>query len=420
MTNEIEIRRQIFKFKMYGFLKNLRFFEPYLVVYLLISNLDLLEIGLLYSIREIIVYIFEIPSGVIADRYGKKLELVLCFIFYILSFAFFFIGGTFYIFVIAMVLFGFGEAFRSGTHKAMIMAYLERRDIKSSKSEVYGSTRAFSMLGSSLSSLISIGLIFVLPDIKWFFIIVMIPYTLDLLLILSYPSCLNERRDVSFSFKEFIKENIASITYVFKNKKLVKVLLSSSGYNGTFKTLKDYIQPILLASGIGLFYFIDSDKIDDTYLTLGVLYAIVYFISAIASKYSSVFASKVGLEKTIDLAWLGFGLSVLLISIFNDNIVLVGIAFIFMYIATNIRRPLMVEKVGNKITQSKRASVLSIESQFTSLLVIVLAPLLGFIAEYYSIRLMMASVAVLIIVLYFLIVFSKIYSKDSLSEELDI
>lgn len=67
-------RLQIIKFGMYGLLKNLRFFEPFLLLYLIQSGLSLFQIGLLYSIREATMYIFEIPSGVIADRYGKKMN----------------------------------------------------------------------------------------------------------------------------------------------------------------------------------------------------------------------------------------------------------------------------------------------------------------------------------------------------------
>jgi len=64
---------QIFKFGMYGFLKNLMFFEPYLLYYLVtLSGLSFLQVGLLYSIRETTIYIFAILSGVMADRYGKK------------------------------------------------------------------------------------------------------------------------------------------------------------------------------------------------------------------------------------------------------------------------------------------------------------------------------------------------------------
>ena len=83
--------------RKYGLLKNLRFFEPYLYIYLLSLNIDLFHIGILFSIREIIIYIFEIPSGIIADEYGKKKELMICFLFYIISFVFFFVGGNFFI-----------------------------------------------------------------------------------------------------------------------------------------------------------------------------------------------------------------------------------------------------------------------------------------------------------------------------------
>ena len=108
MDNYALIKRdsQILKFSMYGFLKNLRFFEPYLIIYLLSFDISLFQIGILYSIREIITYIFEIPSGIIADQYGKKSELMMCFVFYIISFVFFFIGTKYSIIIIAMIFFG--------------------------------------------------------------------------------------------------------------------------------------------------------------------------------------------------------------------------------------------------------------------------------------------------------------------------
>ena len=186
-------RVQIAKFGMYGFLKNLRFFEPFLLLYLIQSGLNLFQIGLLYSIREATMYIFEIPSGVIADRYGKKNELIMCFLFYIVSFVIFFIGGNFLVFVIAIILYGLGEAFRSGTHKAMIMAYLDRHEIKESKSKVYGLTRSYSLMGSFVSSISAVILVLLLPNLNLLFIIAIIPYVLDLLLIVSYPSYLNQK-----------------------------------------------------------------------------------------------------------------------------------------------------------------------------------------------------------------------------------
>ena len=61
------------KFRTYGFLKNLRFFDPFLVLFFREMGLSFLEIGTLFSIREVATNLLEIPTGVIADAYGLSL-----------------------------------------------------------------------------------------------------------------------------------------------------------------------------------------------------------------------------------------------------------------------------------------------------------------------------------------------------------
>ncbi|WIF95943.1 MFS transporter [Caminicella sporogenes] len=168
--------KQIWKFCFYGFLKNLKFFEPYL---LNITNSNLFKIGILFSIKEIVTYIFEIPSGIFANNYGKKKELMLCFSFYIISFLFFFTGKNFFILALGMIFFGLGEAFRSGTHKAMIYSYLEQRGWFKHKTFVYGRTKSFSLLGSAVSAFLSIIFVLNFPSSRWIFLICIIPYILD-------------------------------------------------------------------------------------------------------------------------------------------------------------------------------------------------------------------------------------------------
>ena len=255
MNSTKEIKNQIMKFSFYGFLKNLRFFDPYLYLYFIESGLEYTEIGLLLAVREMIIYLFEIPSGVLADRFGKKTELIISFMFYIVSFILFYLGDGFIDYIVAMVFFGFGEAFRSGTHKAMIMAYLDKNDIKDSKSKVYGKTRSFSLVGSTISSLISIIFIMTLPNLSWLFIIAIIPYILDMILILTYPSFLNERIDSRFNLKEFLKENVRAIKYVMSSKNIRNLLIGSASYNAGFKSIKDYIQPLIVSITLSVVLF---------------------------------------------------------------------------------------------------------------------------------------------------------------------
>ena len=53
----------LFRFSLYGFLKNQRYFEPFLVLIFLEKGLSFFLIGLLIGFREVVVDLLEIPSG---------------------------------------------------------------------------------------------------------------------------------------------------------------------------------------------------------------------------------------------------------------------------------------------------------------------------------------------------------------------
>ncbi|MGS0971740.1 MAG: MFS transporter [Candidatus Izemoplasmataceae bacterium] len=405
--NEKAHKKQIIKFGFYGLLKNLRFFEPYMIIFFTMSGLSLFHVGLLYSIREIIVYIFEIPSGVIADRYGKKTELYACFIFYIISFIIFFFGTSFFVFAIAMFFFALGEAFRSGTHKSMIMAYLDHEDMKDSKSKVYGTTRSYSLIGSTIMSLISIVFVLYLPEIKYLFLIAIIPYTLDLFLIMSYPQSLNERQDSNFNLKEFIKHNVESIKYAFSHWKVTGLLLNASSYQAGFKSIKDYIQPLIVSMALGVLVFDSFNQEEHSKIYIGVIYAVIYLVSAYASKQAHKVEKLGSPKKIVQFMWLLSGGLLIILSAFTESIFVVFIVFLFLYVFLNIRRPLMVERLGNAVEKDKRASMLSVEAQTTSLLVALFAPLIGYIADH-SMSLLFTLVGIAMITIFFA---SSIFTK---------
>ncbi|MDY0023474.1 MAG: MFS transporter [Candidatus Izemoplasmatales bacterium] len=384
-----DFRLQVFKFEMYGFLKNLRFFEPYLIIYLTVSGLTLFQVGLLISIREIIIYIFEIPSGVIADMYGKKVELIICFIFYIISFLLFFIaGGAFWIFALAMILFGLGEAFRSGTHKSMIMSFLDHNEIKASKTKVYGQTRAMSLIGSMVMSLIPIGLFFFIPEllneIRWLFLLSIIPYVLDMILIASYPKYLNERREVSFNLKSFLKQNVESIKYTFKDRFVRRIVFDEALYQAGYKSIKDYVQPLIIALsvGAGLVAFTNYSQDENLKIYLGIIYAIIYLISSLASRYAYKVAKKANHFDLANIMWFMSAAIAIVLSFFLDNLFVIFGSFVLIYVFINLRKPVMVQEIGNASDTTKRASVLSIEAQLSSLLLVIFAPIIGALADY--------------------------------------
>lgn len=403
MHSLIKKDKQIKKFCYYGFFKNLRFFEPYLLIYLLTLGYSLFTIGLLFAFREIIVYLFEIPSGMIADHYGKKKELLLCFIFYIISFISFYLSSKGSI-MIAMLFFGLGEAFRSGTHKAMIISYLEQKKWNTEKTFVYGRTRSYSLLGSAISSLLSIIFIINFENLRGIFLIAIIPYFLDFLLILSYPPSLDEGSGEKLTLKEFKNLGVGHIKSLKNNKELKKIMLSSAFYDSIFKSIKDYIQPIILVLIVskGMMQFNSFTDDMTKKVILGVMYFIFYMFSSQVSKnvyrITRIFSASNLFNALFLYSSVVSGL--LMIFILKDNILGISICFLLFYVMKDGRRPLFVELSSHFMNKNERATMLSIESQFKALLTIILGPLFGFIADSYKIENLFILISIMYFILY--------------------
>ncbi|MHA1821551.1 MAG: MFS transporter [Promethearchaeota archaeon] len=404
----------VWKFCFYGFFKNLKFFEPYLLIIFITWGLNLFTIGILITVREITTYLFEVPSGILADRFGKKTILMSCFIFYILSFIFFFLGPSFYILMIAEFLFGMGDAMRSGTHKAMEMVWMEKNNYMRLKTFIYGRTRSYSLLGSTLSSLVSIVFMLSIPADKWIFIITIIPYIIDFILIATYPSYMNEHKEIKgHPVREFFKE-FKGLKVVFTDKRLGRALLSSSSFNAIYKTIKDYIQPIIKLFILALLLQLSLDNghtsnqfteaQQDFYikLILGIIYAIFYLLSSYSSKNAYKFRSRFSNPKTpMDIVFDMLSIILILIGVavgLSLPIVVV-LLYLFIYIFHNLRRPLVVDYLGDIMEKDKRASILSVDSLLKSVLVFIFAPLFGYIAEYVSIMGLFISLGVIFLLI---------------------
>ena len=389
---------QIKKFCAYGFLKNLKFFEPYLIIFLMSKGLNLFEIGILISIREVIVNLFEIPSGIIADYFGRKKELYLCFGFYIVSFGIFFMTNGFMMAMFAMMFFGLGEAFRSGTHKAMIYTYLDSKNWESEKTFVYGRTRSFSLIGSAISSVMGVVLILVVPDERYIFLFSIVPYILDLLLIISYPKFLDKAdKSKNSSFKDIIYSFIKGLK---GNYKLRRILVEEGMSEATFAFMKDLIGPIMevIIVGSGVFVIAGLSMEDNLKIILGLVYAIFNLFGSYFSKRAYLIK---GDRKSITCLYyfhIGIAVACLLLSLSMRQYVLVIVIYVALYILHSIRKPMFMDEVDNHIEKSSRATTISISSQIKSVFLMVFAPVLGFVADTIGVRSVMIILCVIFVV----------------------
>ncbi len=324
-----------------------------------------------------------------ADYFGRKKVLLVCFIFYQISFALFFFSNSFFLAALAMFFFGLGKAFRSGSHKAMIYTYLEQKGWEKNKTFVYGKTRSYSLLGTAISSVLAIAIILSVPHSRFIFLASIVPFVLDFFLILSYPNSLNKSEGAeSKNLWSIVKESAKELK---NNATTRRLILNHSFYDGLFKSIEDFIQPILsaiiLGSGVLLFSKYNSET--NLNIILGLTYAFINLINVFGSRSAYLFKNALGARNILNYSYLFIALVLTILGLFINSYILVIVIFLFLNIVVNVRKPIFVGEIGNAIPKNERATILSIDSQLKSLAITISAPIVGFLAEQYSLSMAM-------------------------------
>jgi MFS family permease len=410
--NTFQKDRQYYKFCAYGFLKNLRFFEAFLILFFLESGLTFFQIGLLYSIREIARNIFEIPAGFISDSIGRKKTMVNSFSFYILSFLLYYFVSTFWLYAVAMLFMALGDAFRSGTHKAMIFDYLKLKGWADQKVAYYGHTRSFSQLGSAISALLAAGIVFFGNHYRIIFIFSVIPYILDLINLATYPAYLNgeiaDRKQ--FSFKQNLSKILDEFIFTFKRQKVLRAIFNLSVYTGFYRSLKDYIQALIQALALTTPFLINFPDKKRTALLIGLIYFGLFLLNSFVSRRSNRFlqlfiSQQAALNTTLIIGLiLAFISSVFYV---NGQLLPAVILFSGIYVFENLRKPIGISYVAENIPSKIMASVLSVESQVQSILAAILAPVIGLLADSMGLPYALLGVSVTLLILSPLVLLKK-------------
>ena len=375
----------LFRFSLYGFLKNQRYFDPFLILVFREKGLSFFQIGILIGFREVCTNLFEIPSGALADLYGRRRAMIFSFCAYITSFAIFADSESLFLLFGAMFFFGLGDAFRSGTHKAMIFDWLRLQGRSDEKTKIYGYTRSWSQMGSAISVLIAGGLVFYrgnFVDIFWFSII---PYALNIINFFGYPAQLDGDRQSEFSLKAVVRLLSSAFKQAVHFAPLRRLVFEGMGFEGMYKASKDYLQPILKQTAIALplLLALDDESKRSALLVAGV-YFVLYFLSSFASRNSHHISNWRGGDEGaarfmwwIDLALFALLIPALWFSWYPAIIVL----FVGLAILQNFWRPGLISRFNEQSTPEMGATILSIEAQSKSLAIIILAPLLGWLVD---------------------------------------
>ena len=358
---------------------------PIIVLFFQSHGLSLTEIMLLQSAYSLSLALFEIPSGYIADSFGRKNSIVIGTILTFIGYLIFSFYYGFYTFIIAEILLGIGGSLISGADSALIYDTLLETREKNSYTKIEGKNYAIGNFSEAIAGILCgflvVSSIYLPIYIQTGIIFLSIPIGITLVEPRIYTKYKLEK-----SYKSMIK-----ITYYsfIKNKRLRWLIIYSSAMGVATLTMAWFSQPFFKEVNLPLKYF-------------GLIWAGLNIVTGIASIRAHKFYEKYPTNKS--LINISIVMSILFISL-GLNINIYGFFFIILiYILRGIITPILRNLINLNTNSEKRATVLSIRSFTIRVSFAVFAPILGSLAENDSLSLSFYFVA------FFVAVFSILSS----------
>jgi MFS family permease len=385
--------QMIVRFSLYSIFKNLRFADPFLLLYLLHLGSSFTSIGFLLGFGAITTAVLEVPSGLFADQWGRIKSVTACFLSYAVSFSLFPFATTaddgerlIWLYA-AIACFSLGEALRTGGHKAIMLDWLDSEGRTGEATRMIGTTRAWSKGTTGVSALGGGLILFLTGGYAWLFYLSAVAAVGGFVLMLTYPASLEGEKTRE---RRSAKKAVESPGLLERFRKsgsdpgFGRLFVESVTFESQSKLmLKYYLQPwlklTLEAGGLAI--------IGPGALSIGA-YEFVRNSVGGAGALASTWLERIagGQGEALTLAYRGALMIslVLILCLWVDWLVVGLILMLGLTVLQNGRRPIFVSAFNEVMDKSARATTLSIESQARSVVTAVLLPITGWLADQFG------------------------------------
>ncbi len=249
------------------------FYLPILVVFLQQSGMSLFEVLIMQGISALVLASWQIPSGYLADRWGRKNTLIAGAVCNFIGVLCYCIGTNYWFFLAATSLLSTGLSFQSGTIEALTFESLEAEGKAQSFRRSLGSQTFMRFAAEALAGLIGGALAVISLRLAFWATLPVFGALIVLAMTLDEPP----RTTLSRGQKALNTMLAVAHRSLIGDKRLRYVILIDSLFGSLLITLYWFTQPYLVEAGVPLGYF-------------GAVHAAVVLSAAIASRESYRFA----------------------------------------------------------------------------------------------------------------------------------
>ena len=387
---EIQLRSNNLKLMcLENLMSGLIFFLPIMAVYYEGIVGSVTNVGIVIATFSLSILIFEIPSGAVADLFGRKMAFVFGYMFWLIALVVLYFTDSMLGLIAFSILDGIASSLFSGADSALIYDILKEEKKERYYKKAIGLYHSMWPMGAAVGSITG-GYIAAI-DLKLTISLSFIPAFIALLIITQIKEPKYHKEESKNIFKQM--------------KKSLKIAISS--------------RQILILMGAGFIVWGLGEAahwMDSLYYTFkgidikhfGYIAGAVFGLSSFGHIISHKVAKKIGDKATILLA---VGLWIVL---FFTSTLLTGwpavILFVIPALLYGLRAPVEEHIANAEVSSSQRATVLSIINFSKQSSMAIFAPLVGYFADLYSLNTAFQISAIIMIAAF--VIYMGLKGKD--------
>ncbi|ARI78644.1 MFS transporter [Halobacillus mangrovi] len=362
----LKTKTNIYMLYFYIFFAQLFFDRALWVIYLGDKGMTFGQIGILEAFLHLAIVLFEVPTGMVADLYGRKTSLVLGNFFSLLYGLFMMISGSFSLFTLAFMSMGLMITFHSGAEQAFAYDTLKNEKREKDYTKVVGSMTALALLSLSVAKFLG-GF---LAEVSWEWVYGSTIFTHVLAIIPLFFMKEPERdktEDIGGRWYHQWVHQFKLGTRVWRNnpiihKPVVLFILASS--------------VLVIITFYGQEYFI---QLGYSPVVVGAVFTIEGLLGVVMAKIAYKVEERF---KFFNLLYYGLGLYVLffILFIFASNWAIL-LSFLFLAQLLSLFEPIFTAFVQNLLTSNVRSTFFSMIGLTESFVIMISFPLFGYAVE---------------------------------------
>lgn len=367
------------------FLSSLYFYSHVGTLYLQERGLNLFQVNSISAIIIGTIFLAEVPTGVIADRIGRKWSVVLAMAFQLLGEVLYLFARDYWAFALLSVIAGIGFAFSSGAVEALIYDTLPAADDQGREQamqQAMGAVGFAYQLAFFLAPLVGSFLIPVYSLPRFLFVVALTAASVGvaLLVALTLEEPATPRHHTEQSPFQLLRAGFGQL----RRQPRLQWLLLIGALTSTFgMVLVGLYQPYFHAAGISAF-------------GMGWAFAVGALVAGVSTRYVYKVERWLGKRWGLWLVTILPGLAYLLLA-WVTSPGWIFVAFILTYGTTTLKNPLLSAAQNGLIAPAQRATVLSLLSLGTSLYVAIMSLVIGWLADW-DLRVAFALIGMIIVV----------------------